>query len=76
MKIAIIGPGAMGCFMAASLWLLVCNRSTIPWENYRTAILSGTALALAMLARPHIGVVGLMAVGVMYQQYQEHQIFT
>lgn len=63
-------------FLTLALWITLSNQSSISWANYRTAFLSGMALSLAMLARPHVVIAWLLIMGITYQHFQELDILS
>ncbi|MCL4258055.1 MAG: hypothetical protein KJZ53_05945 [Anaerolineales bacterium] len=60
-------------FLGLAIWIALCNRSGLMWNNFRTALLAGLALALAMLARPHVVLAGFLIAGVGYQNFRRER---
>lgn len=63
-------------FLALATFIILSNHSQLLPMFYWTGALSGFALGLAMLARPHIGVAGLFIVGIAYQQLKGNNLYS
>jgi hypothetical protein len=63
-------------FLAFSILLTLSFENASGWDLFRSAVLSGLSLGIAMLSRPHLGFSWFFLLSLVYQTLKENHTFT